>query len=116
MELLCSSNNQDENSVDSATEPVNENNGNVAGGGGVGGSLCNNSAAIVHNNLPQGPHSGNSSVGDRDHDDRDSAISPYLTATESKLFATAGGFNFTMAALAADPNALGSEYLLTSIQ
>lgn len=59
--------------------------------------------------LPQGPHSG-SSTGE--HDERESVVSPYLTATESKLFAQAGGFNFSMAALAADPNALGGNYIL----
>lgn len=99
MELLCGgANNQDDNSDDSATEhgSINDN------GGGI---------TVGQNSLPQGPHSGGSS-GDRDHEDRDSAISPYLTATESKLFAsTTGGFNFTMAALAADPSALGGEIL-----
>lgn len=98
MELLCGgANNQDDNSDDSVTEQGSIND-NVVGGGISG----------VQNSLPQGPHSGGSS-GERDHDDRDSAISPYLTATESKLFAsaTAGGFNFSMAALAADPSALG---------
>ncbi|XP_044253477.1 broad-complex core protein isoforms 1/2/3/4/5 isoform X3 [Tribolium madens] len=82
MELLCSTN-QDENSNDS---------GDVANDNGP-------------NNLPQGPHSG-SSAGD--HDDHDSPIGPYLTPSESKLFATAAGsFNFSMAALAADPTGLG---------
>lgn len=61
------------------------------------------------NNLPHGPHSGGSSGGD--HDDHDSPIGPYLTPSESKLFATAAGsFNFSMAALAADPSALGSKF------
>lgn len=82
MELLCSTN-QDENSNDS---------GEVANDNGP-------------SNLPQGPHSG-SSAGD--HDDHDSPIGPYLTPSESKLFATAAGsFNFSMAALAADPTGLG---------
>lgn len=101
MELLCGgANNQDDNSDDSATEHGSIND-NVAGG----------SVTIGQNSLPQGPHSGGSSACDRDHDDRDSAISPYLTATESKLFASAsaGGFNFSMAALAADPSALGGK-------
>lgn len=101
MELMCSgANNQDDNSDDSATE-----HGSINDNGGVG-------ITVGQNSLPQGPHSGGSS-GDRDHEDRDSAISPYLTATESKLFASAttGGFNFTMAALAADPSALGGESL-----
>lgn len=106
MELLCGgANNPDDNSDDSATEhgSINDN----VGGGGMPG---------VHNSLPQGPHSGGSS-GDREHDDRDSAISPYLTATESKLFAsaTAGGFNFSMAALAADPSALGGKLLCQKV-
>ncbi|XP_008197229.2 broad-complex isoform X2 [Tribolium castaneum] len=82
MELLCSTN-QEENSNDS---------GDVANDNGP-------------NNLPQGPHSG-SSAGD--HDEHDSPIGPYLTPSESKLFATAAGsFNFSMAALAADPTGLG---------
>lgn len=51
-----------------------------------------------------------SSGGGGDHDDHDSAISPYLTPTESKLFATAAGsFNFSMAALAGDPSVLGGK-------
>ncbi|XP_049817701.1 broad-complex core protein isoforms 1/2/3/4/5 isoform X2 [Aethina tumida] len=88
MELLCSTN-QDENSVDSSAD---------AGGGGAAGN--------GPTNLPQGPHSGGSSAGD--HDDHDSPMGPYLTPSESKLFATAaGGFNFSMAALAADPSSLG---------
>lgn len=83
MELLCSTN-QDENSNES-TDIGNDNNG--------------------PNNLPQGPHSGSSGG---DHDDHDSPIGPYLTPSESKLFATAAGsFNFSMAALAADPTGLG---------
>lgn len=83
MELLCSTN-QDDNSNDS-TDIGNDNNG--------------------PNNLPQGPHSGSSGG---DHDDHDSPIGPYLTPSESKLFATAAGsFNFSMAALAADPTGLG---------
>lgn len=82
MELLCSTN-QEENSNDSAEMP--NDNGPT--------------------NLPQGPHSGSSGG---DHDDHDSPIGPYLTPTESKLFATAAGsFNFSMAALAADPTGLG---------
>ncbi|XP_022917101.1 broad-complex core protein isoform X4 [Onthophagus taurus] len=57
-------------------------------------------------NLPTGPHSGSSGGGD--HEDHDSSIGPYLTPAESKLFATAAGsFNFSMAALAADPTGLG---------
>lgn len=57
--------------------------------------------------LPQGPHSGGSSGGG-DHDDHDSPMGPYLS--ESKLFATAAGsFNFSMAALAADPTGLGGK-------
>ncbi|KAK9885302.1 hypothetical protein WA026_010796 [Henosepilachna vigintioctopunctata] len=85
MELLCSTNNQDDNSNDSGDTAIPHDNGPT--------------------NLPQGPHSG-SSAGD--HDDHDSPIGgpPYLT--ESKLFATAAsGFNFTMAALAADHSGLG---------
>ncbi|KAL1494509.1 hypothetical protein ABEB36_010095 [Hypothenemus hampei] len=86
MELLCSNNQADENSNDSGEGTQNENG---------------------PNNLPHGPHSGGSSGGD--HDDHDSPIGPYLTPAESKLFATtAGSFNFSMAALAADPAALGS--------
>lgn len=82
MELLCSTN-QDEHSNDSADIPTD--NGPT--------------------NLPQGPHSGSSGG---DHDDHDSPIGPYLTPTESKLFASAAGsFNFSMAALAADPTGLG---------
>ncbi|XP_072376544.1 broad-complex core protein isoform X2 [Diabrotica undecimpunctata] len=85
MELLCTTN-QEDNSNDS-TDVTNDN-------GGIGGP---------HG----GPHSG-SSGGGGDHDDHDSAISPYLTPTESKLFATAAGsFNFSMAALAGDPSMLG---------
>lgn len=84
MELLCSTN-QEENSDESA-------------------DVANDNGAP---NLPQGPHSG-SSAGD--HEDHDSPIGPYLTPTESKLFATAAGsFNFSMAALAADPTGLGGE-------
>ncbi|CAG9864961.1 unnamed protein product [Phyllotreta striolata] len=85
MELLCSTN-QDDNSNDSAD--ITNDNGAGPGQGG--------------------PHSGGSSGGGGDHDDHDSAISPYLTPTESKLFATAAGsFNFSMAALAGDPSVLG---------
>lgn len=81
MELLCSTN-QDDNSNGSGD--VNDNG---------------------PTNLPQGPHSGSSGG---DHDDHDSPIGPYLTPSESKLFATAAGsFNFSMAALAADPASLG---------
>ncbi|KAJ8986175.1 hypothetical protein NQ317_005649 [Molorchus minor] len=84
MELICSTN-PDDNSNDS-TDATNTDNG--------------------PNNLPQGPHSGGSSGGD--HEDHDSTIGPYLTPSESKLFATAAGsFNFSMAALAADPTGLG---------
>lgn len=86
MELLCSS----------------------AGGGGVQEDNSNDSDTPNDNgpsNLPQGPHSGSSGG---DHDDHDSPIGPYLTPTESKLFASAAGsFNFSMAALAADPTGLG---------
>ncbi|XP_050311414.1 broad-complex core protein isoforms 1/2/3/4/5 isoform X2 [Anthonomus grandis grandis] len=87
IEMMCSTNQPDENSNDSGENAPNENG---------------------PNNLPHGPHSGGSSAGD--HDDHDSPIAPYLTPSESnKLFATAaGGFNFSMAALAADPAALGS--------
>ncbi|KAJ8963755.1 hypothetical protein NQ314_005406, partial [Rhamnusium bicolor] len=82
MELICSTNPED-NSNDS-TEVTNDNG---------------------PNNLPQGPHSGSSGG---DHEDHDSTIGPYLTPSESKLFATAAGsFNFSMAALAADPTGLG---------
>lgn len=90
MELLCSTNNQDDNSNDS------------------GDTATPNDSKPT--NLPQGPHSG-SSVGE--HEDQDSPIGgpPYLTPSESKLFATtASGFNFTMAALAAETSGLGSEY------
>uniref|UniRef100_A0AAR5PCE0 Broad-complex n=1 Tax=Dendroctonus ponderosae TaxID=77166 RepID=A0AAR5PCE0_DENPD len=88
MELMCSSNQPDDNSNDSGEGAPNENG---------------------PNNLPHGPHSGGSSGGD--HDDHDSPIGPYLTPSESKLFATAAGsFNFSMAALAADPAALGSKF------
>ncbi|XP_056631318.1 broad-complex core protein isoform X2 [Diorhabda sublineata] len=84
IELLCNTN-QDDNSNDSA-DMTNDNGGSVPHGG---------------------PHSG-SSGGGGDHDDHDSAISPYLTPTESKLFATAAGsFNFSMAALAGDTSMLG---------
>ncbi|XP_030752043.1 broad-complex core protein isoforms 1/2/3/4/5 isoform X5 [Sitophilus oryzae] len=89
MELLCSTNQPDDNSNDSG-EPTTHENG--------------------PNNLPHGPHSGGSSGGD--HEDHDSPIGPYLTSSESKLFATAaGGFNFSMAALAADPAALGNLFV-----
>lgn len=82
MDLLCSTN-QEDNSNGSAD--VTSDNGPT--------------------NLPQGPHSGSSGG---DHDDHDSPIGPYLTPSESKLFATAAGsFNFSMAALAADPTGLG---------
>nr|BAO01157.1 broad-complex [Psacothea hilaris] len=82
MELICSTN-PEENSNDS-TDATNDNG---------------------PNNLPQGPHSGSSGG---DHEDHDSTIGPYLTPSESKLFATAAGsFNFSMAALAADPTGLG---------
>lgn len=82
MDLLCSTN-QEDNSNDSVDIP-NDNG---------------------PSNLPQGPHSGSSGG---DHDDHDSPIGPYLTPSESKLFAThAGSFNFSMAALAADPTGLG---------
>ncbi|XP_066252431.1 broad-complex core protein isoform X7 [Euwallacea similis] len=88
MELMCSTNQPDENSNDSGEGTPNENG---------------------PNNLTHGPHSGGSSGGD--HDDHDSPIGPYLTPAESKLFATAAGsFNFSMAALAADPAALGSKF------
>ncbi|KAJ8957340.1 hypothetical protein NQ318_004819 [Aromia moschata] len=83
MELICSTN-PEENSNDS-TDATNDNG---------------------PNNLPQGPHSGSSGGGD--HEDHDSTIGPYLTPSESKLFATAAGsFNFSMAALAADHTGLG---------
>lgn len=109
MELLCSggggAHNQDDNSDDSATEhgSIKDNIGGEGSGRSTGG--------IGQNNLPQGPHSGGSS-GDREHDERDNVISPYLTATENKLFAAASGFNFSMAALSADPSALGSKTIL----
>ncbi|KAK4873805.1 hypothetical protein RN001_013165 [Aquatica leii] len=84
MELLCSTNQDADNSNDSG-EPPNDNG--------------------PSSNMPQGPLSGSSGG---DHDDHDSPIGPYLTPSESKLFATAAGsFNFSMAALAADPAALG---------
>ncbi|XP_076275981.1 broad-complex core protein isoform X4 [Rhynchophorus ferrugineus] len=86
MELLVSTNQPDDNSNDSGEPTTNENG---------------------PSNLPHGPHSGGSSGGD--HEDHDSPIGTYLTPSESKLFATAAGtFNFSMAALAADPAALGS--------
>lgn len=89
MELLHCSTNQDDNSNDS-------------------GDLANDHNHRPNNNLPQGPHSGSSGG---DHDDHDSPIGPYLTPSESKLFATAAGsFNFSMAALAADPTGLGGQY------
>ncbi|XP_066252476.1 broad-complex core protein isoform X11 [Euwallacea similis] len=89
MELMCSTNQPDENSNDSGEGTPNENG---------------------PNNLTHGPHSGGSSGGD--HDDHDSPIGPYLTPAESKLFATAAGsFNFSMAALAADPAALGNLFV-----
>ncbi|KRT84779.1 BTB domain-containing protein, partial [Oryctes borbonicus] len=88
MELLCS--------------------GSGGGGGGGGGNQhednSNDSDAANDNgpsNLPQGPHSGSSGG---DHEDHDSPMGPYLTPTDSKLFA--GNFNFGMA-LAADPTGLG---------
>ncbi|CAH0563546.1 unnamed protein product [Brassicogethes aeneus] len=88
MDMMCSTN-QEENSTDSTDGPTDN-----------GGT----------NNLPQGPHSG-SSGGGGDHDDHDSPIGPYLTP-ETKLFASAaGGFNFSMAALAADPSNLGAMFL-----
>ncbi|VEN52222.1 unnamed protein product [Callosobruchus maculatus] len=103
------------------------------GGGGMDDVGSDDSNDIKHhndnglNNLPQVRENGAHSVGSNstgggggggenrggggggDHDDHaGSAISPYLTPTESKLFATAAGtFNFSMAALAADPSALG---------
>ncbi|XP_031352434.1 broad-complex core protein isoforms 1/2/3/4/5 isoform X2 [Photinus pyralis] len=84
MELLCSTNQDQDNSNDSVDAP-NDNG--------------------PSSNMPQGPLSGSSGG---DHDDHDSPIGPYLTPSESKLFATAAGsFNFSMAALAADPSALG---------
>ncbi|KAF5294692.1 hypothetical protein FQR65_LT10709 [Abscondita terminalis] len=84
MELLCSTNQDADNSNDSGEAP-NDNG--------------------PSSNMPQGPLSGSSGG---DHDDHDSPIGPYLTPSESKLFATAAGsFNFSMAALAADPSALG---------
>lgn len=88
MELMCNTNQPDENSNESGdiVSATNTDNG--------------------PNSLPQGPHSGSSGGGD--HEDHDSPIGPYLTASESKLFATAAGsFNFSMAALAADPTGLG---------
>ncbi|CAH1136089.1 unnamed protein product [Ceutorhynchus assimilis] len=89
MELMCSTNQPDDNSNDSGEGTPNENG---------------------PNNLPHGPHSGGSSGGD--HEDHDSPIGPYLTPSESKLFATAAGsFNFSMAALAADPTALGNLFV-----
>lgn len=71
--------------------------------------ISNESGEVMNDNgptnLPQGPHSGSSGG---DHDDHDSPMTPYLTPSESKLFATAAGsFNFSMAALAADPTGLG---------
>ncbi|KAF2901256.1 hypothetical protein ILUMI_04923 [Ignelater luminosus] len=84
MELLCSTNQEADNSNDSTDAP-NDNG--------------------PSSNMPQGPLSGSSGG---DHDDHDSPIGPYLTPSESKLFATAAGsFNFSMAALAADPSGLG---------
>nr|WOP32336.1 broad-complex [Galeruca daurica] len=84
IELLCNTN-QDDNSNDSA-DMTNDNGGSGPHGGPLSGS----------------------SGGGGDHDDHDSAISPYLTPTESKLFATAAGsFNFSMAALAGDTSMLG---------
>ncbi|XP_076275986.1 broad-complex core protein isoform X7 [Rhynchophorus ferrugineus] len=89
MELLVSTNQPDDNSNDSGEPTTNENG---------------------PSNLPHGPHSGGSSGGD--HEDHDSPIGTYLTPSESKLFATAAGtFNFSMAALAADPAALGNLFV-----
>lgn len=88
MELLCGSNADLDNSTDSIE--------------------ANNAEPTPSNNqLPQGPLSGGSSGGD--HEEHDSHGGPtYLSSTESKLFATAAGsFNFSMAALAADPSGLG---------
>ncbi|XP_018332979.1 broad-complex core protein isoforms 1/2/3/4/5 isoform X2 [Agrilus planipennis] len=85
MELLCSTNQEGDNSNDSAD---------------------GNNDSMPSSNLPQGGPMSTNSMGD--HDDHDSPIGPYLTPSESKLFATAAGtFNFSMAALAADPTALG---------
>lgn len=91
MELLCGTNTELDNSTDSVE--------------------ANNDPSTTNNQLPQGPLSG-SSAGD--HDDHDSHGGPtYLTSTESKLFASAAGsFNFSMAALAADPTGLGGQYRL----
>lgn len=99
MDLLCGTNMEPDNSDDSDV-------GGTIGGGDGGGIGSNNS-------LPQGPHSGGSGPLN-DHDDHESTIGPYLTPSESKLFATAAasGFNFSMAALAADPSALGGNIYL----
>jgi len=80
--------------------------GSGGGGGGINPEDNSNDSDAPNDNgpsnLPQGPHSGSSGG---DHDDHDSPIGPYLTPTESKLFP--GSFNFSMAALAADPTGLG---------
>ncbi|CAG9824686.1 unnamed protein product, partial [Phaedon cochleariae] len=57
---------------------------------------------LVAHGLAHGPLSGSSG----DPEDQDGAIGAYLTAGEGKMFAGAG-FNFSMAALAADPTGLG---------
>lgn len=87
MELLCGSNADLDNSNDSL-------------------EANNAEPAPSNNQLPQGPLSGSSGGDHEEHDSHGGP--PYLSSTESKLFATAAGsFNFSMAALAADPSGLG---------
>lgn len=87
MELLCGTNTE----LDNSTDSVEANNAEPASS---------------NNQLPQGPLSGSSGG---DHEEHGSPGGPtYLSSTESKLFASAAGsFNFSMAALAADPTGLG---------
>lgn len=91
MELLCGTNTELDNSTDSVE--------------------ANNDPSTTNNQLPQGPLSGSSGGDHDDHDSHGGPVREYLSSTESKLFASpAGSFNFSMAALAADPTGLGSKY------
>lgn len=72
----------------------------------------NDSVEATGGDVPAGSHQ-QSSLSAGDHDDHDSIqghpSSVYLSTPESKLFASAtstGSFNFSMAALAADPSGL----------
>nr|CAD7580202.1 unnamed protein product [Timema californicum] len=71
----------------------------------------NSSDSLEATDLGGGGGRNHPSLLDQDDHDSIQQVSSYLTAAESKLFASsAGSFNFSMAALAADASNLSGEY------